>query len=96
MKLFKCQACGQSIYFENRFCGACGPAGQSAFWATDGRLTHETRLDNIGFTSAPVFTSPDHGWIGARVLTNDRPDPTDEVLITNDAGHTWTPIFTAH
>jgi hypothetical protein len=26
MKLFKCQACGQSIYFENRYCGACGHA----------------------------------------------------------------------
>jgi hypothetical protein len=26
MKLFKCQACGQAIYFENRFCGACGHA----------------------------------------------------------------------
>ena len=24
MKLFKCQACGQAIYFENRFCGVCG------------------------------------------------------------------------
>jgi hypothetical protein len=26
MKLFKCQSCGQDIYFENRFCGACGHA----------------------------------------------------------------------
>ena len=26
MKLFKCQACGQAIYFENRFCGTCGHA----------------------------------------------------------------------
>jgi hypothetical protein len=26
MKLFKCQACGQDVYFENRFCGACGHA----------------------------------------------------------------------
>jgi hypothetical protein len=26
MKLFKCQACGQAIYFENRFCGSCGHA----------------------------------------------------------------------
>ena len=26
MKLFKCQSCGQAIYFENRFCGACGHA----------------------------------------------------------------------
>jgi hypothetical protein len=26
LKLFKCQSCGQSIYFENRFCGACGHA----------------------------------------------------------------------
>jgi hypothetical protein len=26
MKLFKCQACGQAIYFENRFCGNCGHA----------------------------------------------------------------------
>jgi hypothetical protein len=24
MRLFKCQACGQAIYFENRFCGSCG------------------------------------------------------------------------
>jgi len=24
MRLFKCQACGQAIYFENRFCGTCG------------------------------------------------------------------------
>jgi hypothetical protein len=43
MKLFKCQACGQSIYFENRFCGACGhalgylpPAGQMAAVEPDG------------------------------------------------------------
>jgi hypothetical protein len=26
MKLFKCQSCGQAIYFENRFCGTCGHA----------------------------------------------------------------------
>jgi hypothetical protein len=26
MKLFKCQACGQAIYFENRFCHGCGHA----------------------------------------------------------------------
>jgi hypothetical protein len=26
MKLFKCQSCGQDVYFENRFCGACGHA----------------------------------------------------------------------
>ncbi len=26
MKLFKCQACGQAIYFENRYCGVCGHA----------------------------------------------------------------------
>jgi hypothetical protein len=26
MKLFKCQGCGQDVYFENRFCGACGHA----------------------------------------------------------------------
>jgi hypothetical protein len=26
MKLFKCQVCGQAIYFENRFCGSCGHA----------------------------------------------------------------------
>jgi hypothetical protein len=26
MKLFKCQSCGQAIYFENRFCGSCGHA----------------------------------------------------------------------
>jgi hypothetical protein len=26
MKLFKCQSCGQSIYFENRFCENCGHA----------------------------------------------------------------------
>ncbi len=26
MKLFKCQSCGQAVYFENRFCGACGHA----------------------------------------------------------------------
>jgi hypothetical protein len=26
MKLFKCQSCGQAIYFENRFCGLCGHA----------------------------------------------------------------------
>jgi len=26
MKLFKCQSCGQSVYFENRFCGSCGHA----------------------------------------------------------------------
>jgi hypothetical protein len=24
MRLFNCQACGQAIYFENRFCGSCG------------------------------------------------------------------------
>jgi hypothetical protein len=26
MKFFKCQSCGQSIYFENRFCENCGHA----------------------------------------------------------------------
>ncbi len=26
MKLFKCQACGQAVYFENRYCNACGHA----------------------------------------------------------------------
>jgi hypothetical protein len=26
MKLFNCQACGQAIYFENRYCGHCGHA----------------------------------------------------------------------
>lgn len=26
MRLFNCQACGQPIYFENRFCGSCGHA----------------------------------------------------------------------
>jgi hypothetical protein len=26
MRLFKCQACGQAIYFENRFCETCGHA----------------------------------------------------------------------
>ena len=24
MKLFKCQACGNILYFENRTCGQCG------------------------------------------------------------------------
>ena len=26
MKLFKCQNCGQAVYFENRFCGNCSHA----------------------------------------------------------------------
>jgi hypothetical protein len=26
MRLFKCQACGQAIYFEDRFCGSCSHA----------------------------------------------------------------------
>lgn len=77
------------------FCGACGSAGQSSFGATTGagRGWQNVTLDAVGFTSAPVFTSPDRGWIGARVLTKDGP-AGDEVLHTDDAGRTWTPIFT--
>ena len=79
------------------FCGACGPAGQSAFGSTidGGRTWKNALVGALGFTSAPVFTSPQHGWIGARVVNKDRP-PLDEVLVTDDAGQTWSPIFTAH
>jgi photosystem II stability/assembly factor-like uncharacterized protein len=78
------------------FCGACGAAGQSGFGATTdaGRTWENTKLDAIGFTSKPVFTTPEHGWIGARVLAKKGPIVTDEVLVTNDAGHSWSPIFT--
>jgi photosystem II stability/assembly factor-like uncharacterized protein len=79
------------------FCGACGPAGQSSFGSTldGGKTWQNSMLDALGFTSAPVFTSPNHGWIGARVIAKDRP-PLDEVLVTDDAGHTWNAIYTAH
>ncbi len=78
------------------FCGACGPNGQSAFGATTdgGKTWRNVTLDAVGFTSAPVFTSPQHGWIGARVLSKRIPT-ADEVLMTNDAGQTWTALFTA-
>jgi photosystem II stability/assembly factor-like uncharacterized protein len=78
------------------FCGACGPSGQSSFGATTdaGKTWQNVTLDAIGFTSAPVFTSPRHGWIGARVLSKHIPT-ADEILVTDDAGHTWTTIFSA-
>ncbi len=79
------------------FCGACGSDGQSSFGGTvDNGLTwRNTTLDGIGFTSAPVFTTPEHGWIGARKLRRDGPPQSDEVLETRDGGHTWTPIYGA-
>ena len=79
------------------FCGACGTAGQSSFGATtdSGKTWQNVTLDAIGFTSAPVFTSPQHGWIGARVLTKNEPVAADEVLVTDDAGRNWTTIFAA-
>lgn len=78
------------------FCGSCGPAGQSSFGGTIDRGTtwRNMTLDAVGFTSAPVFTTPQHGWIGARVLRKDGPH-ADEVLETRDAGQTWTPIYVA-
>jgi photosystem II stability/assembly factor-like uncharacterized protein len=80
------------------FCGACGPSGASAFGATTdaGKTWQNASLGAVGFTSAPVFTTAEHGWIGARILAKDAPEPTDEVLVTDDAGRTWKPIFTAH
>lgn len=77
------------------FCGACGAAGQASFGAStdSGHAWQNVTLDAVGFTSAPVFTSPRHGWIGARTLTKDGPT-ADEVLRTDDAGRTWTPVFT--
>jgi photosystem II stability/assembly factor-like uncharacterized protein len=77
------------------FCGACGPVGKSALSAsTDGGKTWQTTtLGEIGVTSAPVFTSPEHGWIGARIVAKNTLVPTDEVLVTDDAGRTWNPIF---
>jgi photosystem II stability/assembly factor-like uncharacterized protein len=79
------------------FCGSCG-VGESAFGATidAGKTWQNAALGAIGLTSAPVFTSPDHGWIGARVLAGDRTAPTDEVLVTDNAGRTWAPIYRAH
>jgi hypothetical protein len=78
------------------FCGACGPTGLSSFGATTnaGSTWHNTQLGAIGFTSAPVFTSPIHGFIGARVVRPGSP-PQDEVLATNDAGLSWANIYTA-
>jgi photosystem II stability/assembly factor-like uncharacterized protein len=78
------------------FCGPCGATGQSSFGATTdaGRNWRNVTLDAVGFTSAPVFTSARHGWIGARVLS--RGDAAaDEVLKTDDAGRTWAAIFSA-
>jgi photosystem II stability/assembly factor-like uncharacterized protein len=80
------------------FCGACGPTGESAFGATTdaGKSWQNASLGPIGVTSAPVFTSAEHGWLGARVLSATRPsDVTDEVLVTDDAGRSWHPIFRA-
>jgi photosystem II stability/assembly factor-like uncharacterized protein len=76
------------------FCGACGPAGTSSFGSTTdaGKTWQNSPLDALGFTSAPVFTSPRHGWIGARIVEKDQP-PTDEVLVTDDAGRTWNAVF---
>jgi photosystem II stability/assembly factor-like uncharacterized protein len=78
------------------FCGACGPDGQSAFGSTvdGGKTWKNASLGALGFTSAPVFTAAQHGWIGARIVGKDRA-PVDEVLATNDAGQTWSPIYTA-
>jgi photosystem II stability/assembly factor-like uncharacterized protein len=78
------------------FCGPCGTTGQSSFGATTdaGRTWHNTTLDAVGFTSAPVFTSARRGWIGARVLSKGT-SGTDEVLKTENAGRTWTVIYTA-
>ncbi len=79
------------------FCGACGEAGRSSFGGTvDAGLTwYNTTLDKIGFTSEPVFTTPTHGWIGARELRKDAPPSGDEVLETRDGGHKWAPIASA-
>jgi hypothetical protein len=78
------------------FCGACGATGKSAFGGTtDGGATwHNTKLGAVGFTSEPVFTSPAHGFIGARVIKPGAA-PQDEVLATDDAGLSWVTIFTA-
>ncbi len=86
----------QAAYIAG-FCGACGPTGQSSFGSTidGGKAWQNAKLDAIGFTSAPTFTSARHGWIGARIIVKDRPGATDEVLVTDDAGQTWKPIFTA-
>jgi hypothetical protein len=56
-----------------------------------GKTWQNVTLDAVGFTSAPVFTSPRHGWIGARVLTPSAP-AADEVLVTDDAGRSWTVV----
>jgi photosystem II stability/assembly factor-like uncharacterized protein len=78
------------------FCGPCGATGRSSFGATTdaGRSWQNVTLDAVGFTSAPVFTSARHGWIGARVLSHGDA-AADEVLKTDDAGRTWSAIFTA-
>jgi photosystem II stability/assembly factor-like uncharacterized protein len=86
----------QAAYIAG-FCAACGTIGQSSFGGTidSGSTWHNTTLNAIGFTSAPVFTTPEHGWIGARVLAKSGPPTSDEVLETRDAGQTWKAIYVA-
>ncbi len=74
MRLFKCQACGQAIYFENRFCGTCGLAlgylpvtGELAALEDDGdtyvALTRKRPLvrycDNIRFDACNWLIAAD-------------------------------------
>jgi photosystem II stability/assembly factor-like uncharacterized protein len=80
------------------FCGACGTDGRSTFGSTTdaGKTWQNANFDGLGFTSAPVFTSPQHGWIGARKIVGKDHITLDEVLETDDAGQTWTTLYTAH
>jgi photosystem II stability/assembly factor-like uncharacterized protein len=78
------------------FCGPCGAGGQSSFGATTnaGRSWKNVTLGALVVTSAPVFTSGRHGWIGVRTLIDGRA-VGDEILMTDNAGQTWTIIFKA-
>lgn len=94
------EATSMSVYSSSAayiagFCGACGASGQSSFGATTdgGRSWHNVTLDAVGFTSAPLFTSARHGWVGARVLAHGV-SSSDEVLKTEDAGRSWTVVYT--
>jgi len=76
MRLFKCQACEQATYFENRFCGSCGVAlgylpitGELAALEPEGdhfvALTRKRPLvrycDNIGFDACNWLIAADQG-----------------------------------
>ena len=57
MKLFKCQNCGQVLFFENRTCGRCGR--QLGFLPEMGELS---ALEPGGAAGWRAFVAPEAGW----------------------------------